>query len=143
MDPLKQEPTYEITIDSNRGTIAQVVLALVFCVVFIILDARHLVLGQVTRVSPIAILIAFFCFAAAIRSRDILLKVALVLIGIPGLTRFIIAQLHATYALRHLAAIGGSWLRIVGLMMVVFVIVQWLRSVIHRIPTADREDAIS
>jgi hypothetical protein len=134
---MKQEP--ETTIDSSRGTIAQVILALVFCVVFIILEARHLVLGQVTRPSPIAILIPVGCLVLAIRSRDVVLKLALVLIGVQELTRFILAQVHAPYAFKYLVAMGGGLLKIVGLLMIIFAIVKWLRSVIRREPMPEPE----
>jgi hypothetical protein len=140
MDPMKQELAYEITIDSDRGTIAQVVLALVFCVAFMILEARHLVLNQVARPSPVAVLVTVCCFVLAIRFRNVLLKLALILIGIQALIRFILFQAHAPYALKHLAAMGGGGLKIVGLMMVVFAIVKWLRSVIHRTPIPKPEE---
>ena len=139
VDPIKQEHAYDITIDSDRVTIAQVVLALVFCVAFIILEARHLVLNQVTRPSPTAVL-AVCCFALAIRFRDILLKLALVLIGVQDLTRFILAQVHAPYALKHLAAMGGGVLNIIGLLMIVFAIAKWLLSVIRRVPLFKPEE---
>jgi hypothetical protein len=137
---MKQGPAYGITVDSDRSTIAQVVLALLFCAADIILEARHLVLDQVTRPKPIAILIPLGCLVLAIRFRDVLLKLALVLIGVQELTRIILAQVHASYALKHLAAMGGGVLKIIGLMMVIFAIVIWLRSVIHRIPTLKPEE---
>jgi hypothetical protein len=140
MDPTKQEHAYDITIDSDRVTIAQVVLALVFCVAFITLEARHLVMNQVTRPSLTAVLVTVCCFALAIRFRDILLKLALVLIGVQDLTRFIVAQVHAPYTLKRLAAMGGGVPRIIGLLMVVFAIGKWLRSVIRRVPILKPEE---
>jgi hypothetical protein len=140
MDPTKQEHAYEITVDSDRVTIAQVVLALVFCVAFIVLEARHVVLNQVTRPSLTAVLVTVCCFVLAIRFKDILLKLALVLIGVQDLTRFILTQIHAPYALRHLAAMGGGVLKIIGLLMIVFAIAKWLRSVIHRMPMPKPEE---
>ena len=140
MDPIKQELAYDITIDSDRVTIAQVVLALVFCVAFIILEARHLVLNQVTRPSLTAVLVTVCCFALAIRFRDVLLKLAFVLIGVQDLTRFILAQVHAPYALKHLAAMGGGVLKISGLLMIDFAIAKWLRSVIRRVPIFKPEE---
>jgi hypothetical protein len=137
---MKQRPAYEITVDSDRSTIAQVVLALLFCVVSIILEARHLFLNQVTRVSPIAILTPVGCLVLAIWFRDVFLKLGLVLIGVQTLTRLILAQAHAPYALKHLAAMGGGVLKIIGLLMVIFAIVRWLRSVIHRMPILKPEE---
>jgi hypothetical protein len=138
---MRQEPAYKITIDGDRGTITQVVLALLFCIVFIILHARHLILNQVTTgMSPTAVLVPVGCLVLAIRFRDILLRLALALIGVQELTRFILAQVHAPYALRHLATMGGSVLLIVGLVMVIFAIVRWLRSVIHRTPILKPEE---
>jgi hypothetical protein len=140
MNPIRQEPAYDITIDSDRVTIAQVVLVLVFCVAFIILEGRHLVLNQVTRPSLTAVLVTVCCFALAVRFRDILLKLALVLIGVQDLTRFVLAQVHAPYALKHLAAMGGGVLKIIGLLMIAFAIVKWLRSVIRRVPIFNPEE---
>jgi hypothetical protein len=140
MDLIKQEHAYDIAIDSDRVTIAQVVLALVFCVAFIILEARHLVMNQVTRPSLTAVLVTVCCFALAIRFRDILLKLALVLIGVQDLTRFILAQVQAPYPLKHLAAIGGGVLKIIGLLMIIFAIGKWLRSVIRRAPILKPEE---
>ncbi len=140
MVPMKLEPAYDIAIDSDRVTIAQVVLALVFCVAFIILEARHIVLNQVTRPSPIAILIPVGCFMLAIKYRHVLLKLGLVLIGVQELTRIILAQVHAPFALKHLAAMGGGLLKIIGLLMVIVAIVKWLRSVIHRMPVLKPEE---
>jgi hypothetical protein len=140
MDPIKQEHAYDITIDSDRVTIAQVVLALVFCVAFIILEARHLVLNQVTRPSLTAVLVTVCCFALAIRFRDILLKLALVLIGVQDLTRFVLAQVHAPYAVKHLAAMGGGVLEIVGLLMIIVAIVKWFRCAIRRVPIPKPEE---
>ena len=137
---MKQEPAYEITIDSDRGTLASVVLALLFCLAFIILEARHLLLNQFGRVSPIAIVTPVCCFALAIRFRDVLLKLALVLIGFQELARLILAQVHAPYALRHPAAMGGGVLKIIGLLTIIFAIVKWLRSVIHRVPVFKPEE---
>ena len=134
MDPTKQETGHD------RGTIVQVILALAFCVAFIILEARHLVLNQVTRPSPIAILITVGCLVLAIRSRDVVLKLAFVLIGAQELTRFILARVHAPYPLKHLAAMGGGVLKIIGLLMIIFAIVKWLRSVICRVPIFKPEE---
>jgi hypothetical protein len=137
---MKQESGYEIRIDSGRGMIAQVALALLFCVAFIILEIRYLVLGAVTRVSPTTFLTALGCFVLAIRSREMLLKIAFALIGIEALARIILAQVHAPHTLTHFAAVGGRGLIIVGLLMAIFAIVRWFRSVIHRTPAPKQEN---
>jgi hypothetical protein len=140
---MKLECSHEIRINSRRGMIAQVAFALLFCVAFIILEIRYLVLGAVTRVSPITFLTAFSCFVLAIKSRDMLLKMAFALIGIEALARIILAQVHAPYALKHFAAIGGRGLIIVGLLMAIFAIVKWFRSVIRRTTLSEPEGTTS
>jgi hypothetical protein len=137
LDPMKQEPAYETRIDSDRGTIAQVALALLFCVGFTALETRYLVLGRVQGASLTTLLTALCCFVLVIKSKEMLLKVAFALIGIQGSARFILTQVHAPYAIRRLAAIGGRWLIIVGLLIAIFAILKWFRSVIRRTPTPD------
>jgi hypothetical protein len=117
-----------------------VVLALLFCVAFIVIEARHLILNQFGRVSPTAILTPICCLALAIRFRDVLFKLGFALIGVQELTRVILAQVHAPYPVMHLVSVGGGILKIVGLLMVIFAIVKWLRSVIHRTPILKPEE---
>ncbi len=130
-----------ITTNSDRGKIAKVTLALFFCIVFVVLDVRHLVLGQFPRASQPTLLAALGCFVLAVTFKEMLLKLGLSLIGGQALVRFILTQAHVSYALRHLAAVGGTTLRIVGLTMVSVAILKWLRSVIHRTPVPDVKDA--
>ncbi len=92
MDPTKQSQALVTTVDCNQGMIAQVVLALLFCAAAIILETRHLILNQVPRPSPIAVLFAVGCLVPAIRFRNVLLKLALAWIGDQELTRIILAK---------------------------------------------------
>jgi hypothetical protein len=75
--------------------------------------------------------------------KEMLIKLGLALVGTQALVRFILDQVHASYALRHLAAIGGQTLMIVGLVMLSVAIVQWLRFAVRSTPTADPEDVAS
>jgi hypothetical protein len=140
---MKPTSSSQTTMNADRGKIAQVVLALLFCVVIAALGIRHLVLGMFPRVLPVTVLIALGCFVLVAKFKEMLIKLGLALVGTQALVRFILDQVHASYALRHLAAIGGQTLMIVGLVMLSVAIVQWLRFAVRSTPTADPEDVAS
>jgi hypothetical protein len=137
---MKQKLAYEITIDSDRSTIAQVVFVLVSCVACIFVQARNLALSRVPRQSPVAVLIPVGCLIHAIKVKDVLLKLAFVFVGVQSLARLVLAQAHAPYHLKRLAAMGGAVLEIIGLLLIIFAIVKWLHSVIYRMPIAKPEE---
>ncbi len=128
---------HTITIDCDRSTSAGMAAALLISVVVAIFDTRLLFLGKVMRVSVSTIFVALACLVGAFLFRNLLVKLALVLIGVEALLRIILSHVRASYALRHAVAAVGMALKIVGLLMVIFTIVKWFQSVLRRVPISE------
>jgi hypothetical protein len=142
-EQMNQKPTYKVAIEGERSTAAAMASLLLVSVVSVILEIRHVFLGQVAGASASMIVTALCCLVLAIRFREMPLKVALTLIGFQAAVRAFLSYAHASYALRHLAGVGGRALKIVGLLMLIFAIVKWFRPVVRRIPVPNPEGPTS
>ena len=136
---MKQKPNNQIVIDSDRSTIVGMLLVLLVCVATVILQMRLLFLGRIMRVSWGTILIALCCPVLAISFKEMRVKLALVLIGLDAIDRICMSCLHTSYAFKHFAALCGIPLKIVGLLILIYVIGKWLRSVIRRTQVTEPE----
>jgi hypothetical protein len=141
---MSQKPIYEITIDSDWITTAAVAVLLLVGTALAISDARHLFWGRAfEQVSLSTIILALYCLVFALSLREKLLKLAFGLIGIQASARVILSYVYASYDLRHVAAICEMALNLVGLLIMIFVILKWFRSVVRKGPRHQPEDPTS
>ncbi len=142
MDHNVAEPRREITIDSNWIMTVGMALLLVFCVWQVVRDARYLVLGNLSEQVVFAhvidkigiVILAVYCFLFAFSFETLHVRLALILLGTAAVVRFSLSYLHVSSVTLHVANIFDSIADQIALAIVAFAIVQWFRSVIHRIP---------
>jgi hypothetical protein len=123
----------EITIASDWVTTVGTAAGLIVAGVLASSEIRQLVSGKAAeRVSLNTIIVAFYCLVFVFSFRAKLLKFAFALIGIQAAGRIILSYMHASSGFRHVAAVSGPILNLVGLIIVIFAIVKWFRAVIHK-----------
>lgn len=133
---------WEITIDSNWIMTVGMAVLLVFCAWQVIREARYLALGNLSEqvlftqiIDKIGIVIlAVYCFLFAFSFQALHVRVALILLGTAAVVRFSLSYLHVSAATLHLATIGGSIADQIALIIILFAIVQWFKSVVRWIP---------
>jgi hypothetical protein len=131
----------EITIDSNWIMTVGMAVLLVFCGWQLIREARDLVVGNLTEqvwFAPIdkigTVILAAYCLLFAFSFRALHVRAAFILLGTAAAVRFSLSFLHVSPAALHFAAIGGAIADQIALMILLFAIVQWFKSVVRWIP---------
>jgi len=139
----------EITINSNWIMTVGMALLLVFCAWQVVREAHYLLLGNLAEravsthlLDKIGIVIlAVYCLLFAFSFGALHVRLALILLGIAAVVRFSLSYLRVSPATLHVANIGDSIADQIALMIIAFAIVQWFKSVIHRIPTSGTGEA--
>ena len=115
--------------DSDRKVKFQVALALFAAIVVAILEIWRLASGRTGgRVHLSTLLIALSCFVAITQYRQMLLRVALALIGTQAAIRVILSRTHMSVDWLHIVNVAGLMMQLLGAIMVIFVIVEWFNS---------------
>jgi hypothetical protein len=135
---------HEVTINSDRSTTIQIAICLLVAVVVAVSDIWRLVSGRVqTRVAPGTIIIAVAGLAALFVFRPLVLKLAFALMAIQASARVIVSYAHATVGVRQTVAVAAVTASLVAMLMVIFVIVNWFRSVVRRVARSVAEGPAS
>jgi hypothetical protein len=132
----------EITIDSNWIMTVGMAVLLVFCGWQLIREVRDLVVGNLAEQVWFApaidkigtVILAVYCLLFAFSFQALHVRVAFILLGTAAAVRFSLSFLHVSPAALHFAAIGGSIADQIALMILLFAIVQWFKSVVRWIP---------
>jgi hypothetical protein len=141
---MKANSNLEITVDSARSTTIQVAICLLVAVVVALFDIWRIVSGRViAKVVPGTILIAVAGFVALFIFRPFVLKLAFALLSIQAAARIIFTYIHATFGVRHIVAMSAVITNLVAMLIVIFVIVDWFRSVARRDPDSIAENTKS
>jgi hypothetical protein len=115
--------------DSDRKVKFQVALALFAAIVVAILEIWRLASGRTGgRVHLSTLLIALSCFIAITQYKQMLLRVALALIGTQAAIRVILSRTHMSVSWLHIVNVAGLMMQLLGAIMVIFVIVEWFNS---------------
>jgi hypothetical protein len=115
--------------DSDRKVKFQVALALFAAIAVAILEIWRLASGRTGgRVHLSTLLIALSCFVAITQYRQMLLGVALALIGTQAAIRMILSRTHMSVNWLHIVNVAGLMMQLLGAIMVIFVIVEWFNS---------------
>jgi len=77
------------------------------------------------------LVIALCCFVAITQYKQMLLKVAFTLIGIQAAIRVILSRTPVSVGWLHIANVVGQIMQLLGVIIVIFVIVDWLSSSRH------------
>lgn len=135
----------EITIDSDWITTVGMALLLVFCVWQLIREGRHLVfdrlagevlLTQITdKIRTVLVVICYFLAAFSLWPHSV--KLGGLLLGTDIVVRVALHYFNASTSVQHSAAVAGSIARQVALVLFVFAIVQWFKSVVSRVPPSN------
>jgi hypothetical protein len=141
---MKQNSDDRITIDSDRATTIGIAISLLGAILVAVSDIWRLVSGQVVpRVSLGTIIVAVSGVVALFIFRPLLLKLAFALMAVQAAARIILSHVHATVGGLHIVAMGAMTTNLVAVVIVIFVIVNWFRSVIRRVPRSLGKDATS
>ncbi len=115
--------------DSDRKVKFQVALALFAAIVVAILEIWRLASGRTGgRVHLSTLLIALSCLIAITQYKQMLLRVALALIGTQAAIRVILSRTHMSVSWLHIVNVAGLMMQLLGAIMVIFVIVEWFNS---------------
>jgi hypothetical protein len=117
------------TADNDRKIRFQASLAL-FAVIFIaILEIWRLASGRTGgRAYWSELVVACFCFVAVIPFKQMPLRVAFALTGMQAAIRVILSRTHVSIGWLHIANVAGIVTKLLGAILVIFVIVDWLSS---------------
>jgi hypothetical protein len=125
-----------ITIDSDRIFTVEMVILLVIVGAMLIWKIRVLAFGVVIdHVSLLSIIIVVYCFIFAFSIPGKFVKTALCLLGTETACRLILRYAHASPSVRHAASVGGSIVDQIALTIILIVILQWFKSVVHWTPS--------
>jgi hypothetical protein len=122
----------EITINSNWIITVGMALLFPICGALLIWNIRSLLFERVDHsFSPTYLISAvyYFLFAYSFPAKS--LKVAFLLLGTDMVIRVALHYLHASNAVQHAAAVGGSLFNQIALTIILVAIVHWFRSVVH------------
>jgi len=120
------------TADNDRKVRFQVSFALFAAIVIATLEVWHFVSGRTGgRAHLSTLVIALCCFVAITQYKQMLLKVAFTLIGIQAAIRVILSRTPVSVGWLHIANVVGQIMQLLGVIIVIFVIVDWLSSSRH------------
>jgi hypothetical protein len=120
---------FESTTDETRTATIQVALVLLAAVAIAILDVWGLVSGRTLGHSPLSTgAVAVGCLAAMFHFKEMLLRVALTLIGMQAATRLILSRTQVSVGWLHLANVAGRTTQLLGVIIIIFVILKWFGS---------------
>lgn len=131
---MSQEPTQRtgIVIDSNWINTIGLALLFAFTAFLLVSNVRDLLFNRVDQSVSLVHLVGvvyYFLFAYSFPSKP--LKVAFSLLGTDLLIRLALAYLHVSTTAQHSAAIAGSVARQIALMIILFAIARWFKSVVR------------
>jgi hypothetical protein len=129
----------EITIDSNWIVTIAMALVLVFCGWQLIREARYLVFDSLARpllltqlfdkISTALVVVCYFTAAFSSWPRPV--RIAGPLLGTDLVIRVALHYFRASTTVQHSAAVAGSIARQVALVLVIFAIAQWFKTVVR------------
>jgi hypothetical protein len=115
--------------DHDRKVRFQVSLVLFATVVIAILEIWRLASGRTGERTYLGtFVVALGCFAAMIHFKQRLLRVAFALIGMQAAVRVVLSRTHIVAGWWHIANVAGLSTQLLGFIIIIFVIVDWLRS---------------
>jgi hypothetical protein len=115
--------------DNDRKVRVQVALALFAAIVIAILEVWRLAFGRFGGRAYLSTgFIALCCFVAITRYKQMLLRVAFALIGTQAAIRVILSRTQVSVGWLHIANVVGQAMQLLGTIIAIFAIVDWLRS---------------
>jgi hypothetical protein len=120
------------TAENDRKVRFQVSLTLFAAIVIATLEIWRFMSGRTGgRAHLSTLVIAFCCFVAITQYKQMLLKAAFALIGIQAAIRVILSRTAVSVGWLHTANVVGQIMQLLGVIIVIFVIVDWLSSSRH------------
>jgi hypothetical protein len=132
-------PKREITIDSNWITTIGMALLVVFCGWQLIREAHRLVFDSlagpvlltqlIDKIGTAIVVVCYFLAAFSLWPRPV--RIAGPLLGTDLVIRVVLHYFRASTTVQHSAAVAGSIARQIALVLVIFAIAQWFKSVVR------------